>query len=98
MTTTLDAIAGTLTAPAALTLAPPFWCIWAPNTTAATYLREDLIDFGCHFGVETWPIDGPALFIVYDESAREVCAKYGLFFRCDTHLDIMGHWEEHRAC
>ena len=81
------------TQPAARTVQPPFWCVWAANRTATTYLAEDLMAARIAFGVETWADNGPALFILSDDAAREICSKYGKFFRSEITLDVTGTLE-----
>lgn len=90
-------IPGQYRQPAALTLQPPFWFMWTLGATATTYLREDLIELGAHFGVETWPGDVPALFILFGltEAERACCQKSGQVFRSSATLDITGEWKEY---
>jgi hypothetical protein len=103
---TTSYVAGQYTAPAATVLTPPhggvLWGIWVRGQAMARMLIEDLLEYGAHFGQETWDDDTRALIVVFvtmpaTEALREICTKYGPIATHAASLDVTGVWEEHRG-
>lgn len=102
---TTASILGQYTAPAAIVLTPPpggvLWGVWVSGQQMARMLIEDLIDYGAHFGQETWEDEVRALVVVFvtmpaASALRDICTRYGPIATHAASLDVTGVWEEYK--